>query len=406
MNLRGKHEAHISTVDCTFVDKVRDRELLRPVRIGVDGRRLGVRPKGIGRYILELCKALDVTLPEAWFVLYTPRPIDLPRISPRWSVRVDQSLLGRLSSNLWLTFGTGLLARRDKLDCFWSGSGLLPLVGLRLPRVLTVHDLVHRIAPATMDSRALLAARLFFRLSVARADAVVTNSEATAKRLREHFGRETAAVVRPGLSAVFGRKSDHEVERVLQAYGVKKPFVLGVGTWEPRKGLDTLVRTFVGMKALGCLENHKLVLAGERGWKDGSIRELVGRNSDSVMSLGFVDDSALAALYQAAEVFVFPSRYEGFGMPVLEARACGAAVVTSDIPELREAGGDYCNYVEPTEDGVRRGILSALRQRRVENCDWRHWSWEESARILARVLLDASDKRPFDAAGSYSRRVA
>lgn len=398
--------AHRSEVRCPFTHIVRDEECLNRVRIGVDGRRLGLRPKGIGRYILELCKALDLILPEALFFLYAPKRIDVPLFSPRWTARVDRSPLGRLSSNLWLTFGTGVLARRDKLDCFWSGSGLLPLVGLRAPGVLTVHDLVHRIAPATMDSKALLATRLFFGHSVARADAVVTNSQATSERLSEHFGRRAAAVVRPGLSEVFAPKPDREVERVLQAYGIRKPYLLGVATWEPRKGLDLLLRVFAGMRASGLLGGYKLVLAGEHGWKDGSIKDLVRRNSDSVLSLGFVEDSALAALYQAAEVFVFPSQYEGFGMPVLEARACGAAVVTSDIPELREAGGDYSIYVEPTEDGVRRGIVSALGRKRVESCDWRHWSWEKSARILARVLLDVSHKRSVDPAESYSRRVA
>lgn len=406
MDYGADRGAQRSEAHCAFANAVRDEECLTPLRIGVDGRRLGPRPKGIGRYISELCKALDRILPEALFFLYTPKQIDVPLFSPRWAARVDRSPLGRLSSNLWLTFGTGVLARRDKLDCFWSGSGLLPLVGLRAPGVLTVHDLVHRIAPATMDSKALLATRLFFGQSVARAEAVVTNSLATSKRLSEHFGRMAAAVVQPGLSEVFAPKPDQEVERVLQTYGLRKPYLLGVATWEPRKGLDLLVRAFVGMRASALLGDYKLVLAGEHGWKDGSIRDLVSRNRDSVVSLGFVEDTALAALYQAAEVFVFPSQYEGFGMPVLEARACGAAVVTSDIPELREAGGEHSTYVEPTEEGIRKGIVSALGRKRVENCDWRHWSWEKSAKILARVLLDASHKRSVDAAGLYGRRVA
>ena len=176
------------------------------MRIGIDGRRLGLRPKGIGRYIWELCNGLDEVLPNAQFFLYTPRSLNLPQISNRWSFRVDESPFRRLPSNLWLVVGAGRLAQRDKVDCFWSGSGLLPLVGVRARTVLTIHDLVHKVAPETMDTRALWATRLFFRLSVANANALVTNSEGTARRLEEYFGYKVAAIVRPGLSRLLSIK--------------------------------------------------------------------------------------------------------------------------------------------------------------------------------------------------------
>jgi glycosyltransferase involved in cell wall biosynthesis len=361
-----------------------------PVRIGVDGRRLGLRPKGIGRYIWELCKGLDKILPAARFFLYTPRPLNLPVISPRWSVRVDRSQLGRLPSNVWVVAAIGRLTRCDNLDGFWAGSGLLPLIGLRARTVLTVHDLVHKVAPQTMDLRALWAARLFFRSSVANADAVVCNSRGTARRLEEHLGYKVAAVVRPGLSRVFQPKSCYEVQQVLARYSVGIPYLLAVATWEPRKGLEPLIRAFVNMRANGLVRNHKLVLIGERGWKDLAIMDLARGNAESVLCLGFVDDASLAALYQGADAFIFPSRYEGFGMPVLEARACGAAVVTSDIPELREAGGDQTIYIEPTEEGIRCGISLVLKRRPTERVDWRDWSWNKSAATLAEVLLGHS----------------
>ncbi|MGH7934181.1 MAG: glycosyltransferase family 4 protein [Candidatus Binataceae bacterium] len=357
-----------------------------PVRIGVDGRRLGLRPKGIGRYIWELCKGLDNILPAARFFLYTPRPLNMPAISPRWSLRADQSPLGRLSSNLWLVAGVGRLARCDDLDAFWAGSGLSPLIGLKTRTVLTVHDLVHKVAPQTMDRRALWAARLFFRSSLGNADAVVSNSEGTARRL-EHLGYKVAAVVRPGLSIVFQPKSEYEVQQALTRYSLVRPYLLAVATWEPRKGLEPLIRAFLNMKADGLVRNHKLVLIGERGWKDVAIMNLARRDTESVLSLGFVDDVSLGALYQGADAFIFPSKYEGFGMPVLEARACGALVVTSDIPELREAGGDQAIYIEPTEEGIRNGISLALKRRPTERVDWRDWNWNKSAAILAEVLL-------------------
>ena len=361
-----------------------------PVRIGIDGRRLGPRLKGIGRYVWELCKGLDRVLPAARFFLYSPKSLNLPSISPRWSLRVDGSPLGRrLPSNLWLVARAGLMSRRDNLDAFWAGTGLLPLIGLKTRGVLSVHDLVQRVAPETMDFHALWAARLFFWRSLAKADAVVSNSAGTAHRLETSFGYKTAAVVRPGLSRVFQPRSATQTQAVLERYGISQPYLLSVLTWEPRKGLEPLIRAFRCMKAQGMIPNHKLLLVGERGWKNSSIIELA-RNSESVVSLGFVDDMSLTALYSGTDAFVYPSTYEGFGMPVLEARACGARVVTSDIPELREAGGDDTIYVVPTEQGICSGISLAVEAAAAKPVDWRDWNWTASASVLAEVLLDRS----------------
>ncbi|HJU10409.1 MAG TPA: glycosyltransferase family 1 protein, partial [Candidatus Binataceae bacterium] len=349
------------------------------IRIGIDGRRLGPNLKGIGRYIWELCKGLDQILPAARFFLYSPKPLDLPLISPRWSLRVDDSPLARrFPNNLWLVARAGILSNRDDVDVFWAGTGLLPLLGIRARRVLTVHDVVQKIAPQTMDFHARLAMKLFFPLSLARADAIVSNSVGTAHRLRTHFGYQVAAVVRPGLSEIFRPYPQSTTSAVLARYGLSRPYLLSVSTWEPRKGLELLIRAFLQLKAEGMLPAHKLLLVGERGWKDCSILKLA-HCSESVATLGFVEDKELAALYSGADAFIYPSTYEGFGMPVLEACGCGARVVTSDTPELREAGGDRAIYVAATEEGIRSGISLAIKAPRAAPLDWRQFSWTRSA---------------------------
>jgi glycosyltransferase involved in cell wall biosynthesis len=116
------------------------------------------------------------------------------------------------------------------------------------------------------------------------------------------------------------------------------------------------------------------------------LARLVNGSGPRIVWLGFIEDKDLVALYSGCDAFVYPSKYEGFGMPVLEARACGARVVTSDSPELREAGGNDAIYVPPTEDGVINGILAALSSGSNGFFDWQKQSWLASSAILAEAM--------------------
>src|SRR6266851_7268324 len=356
-------------------------------KIGLDGRMFGSNPKGIIKYIRELCITLDALLAEAEFFVYARTPVTLPVVSSRWHLRVDESIAGRrLPSSIWLALRAGFIARADKLDVFWGGTGLLPLLGLRSRAVLTVHDLAYRIVPQTCSGRALWSARLFFRRSLARADAVLANSNGTARRLKEAFNRSSTAIVRPGLSPLFRPASESEIDTTILRLGVKRPYLLSIATREPRKNLSLLIRTFLGMRKQGLISAHELVLAGDRGWKDEAIRTAIAEAGDSVRDVGYVAEDQLAALYTGADAFVFPSKYEGFGMTVLEALSCGARVVTTDSPELREAGGQNAVYISPTEEGLRRGILHALASPRPTLLTFGNHSWEQSASAMADVF--------------------
>jgi glycosyltransferase involved in cell wall biosynthesis len=169
---------------------------------------------------------------------------------------------------------------------------------------------------------------------------------------------------------------------------------MALGTWEPRKNLTMLVDVFVRMKAEGLLPKHRLILVGERGWRDGKFARLVRAAADhGVMTLGRVPDSDLPAFYSGCDAFVFPSVYEGFGLPVLEARACGAPVVATDIPEIREAGGDGATYISPTEEGLRSGILDVLSRENARTMATLCWpTWEKSAATLAGILCGAGSR--------------
>jgi glycosyltransferase involved in cell wall biosynthesis len=356
------------------------------LRIGIDGRVLNVRFKGMARYIWELCKGLDVILPRAEFYVYSREPNDLPRISSRWHDRIDTGWARRLPKSIWAVTRPGFMARHDRVDVFWGGTGLIPLIGLSARSVLSVHDLVYKLLPESMSFRARWTMKMFFERSLSRADTIVTNSQGTASRLCAMLGYTADAIVLPGVSSQFKPQTATNIAAVLARHSLRRPYLLGVSTLEPRKGLDSLVRGFSSLQSKGELPDHTLVLVGERGWRDASLVKLINVSSPRIIWQGFVEDEELVALYSGCDVFVYPSKYEGFGMPVLEARACGACVVTTDSPELREAGGDDVMYVTPSEAGISNGILAAMASRRNGTFDWHQQSWIASSAKLAEAL--------------------
>jgi glycosyltransferase involved in cell wall biosynthesis len=363
------------------------------MRIGIDGRALQGKRTGIGRYVFELCRELDKLLPQAIFYVYSNSPVDMPVTSDRWLLRQDSfPLVDKVKSALWLKFRCGFLCKEDNLDVFWGAATFLPHLPRSVRTVITVYDLNFIIAPETMTGTHIWSYRLFFKKDIKRADIVTAISKGTSRRLFEIFGRSADAIVYPALDSAFSIKSGEQVDKILHHYAIDKPYLLAVATWEPRKNLELLISTFLSMKEDGLLSDYKLVLVGGRGWKDQRLVDLL-RGSDAIIPLGYVPDDHLAPLYTGAGIFIFPSIYEGFGMPVLEAISCGVKVVCTDIPEIREAGGDEATYIAPTAEGIRQGILAVLSMNKpIDSNQYIISSWGVSAGILASVLAGGNGK--------------
>ena len=358
------------------------------MRIGIDGRELAPQRRGIGRYIFELSRELDRRLPEAEFYVYNRTPVALPIESDRWIMRTDSSRLGRrLSPLLWYKLRAGRICRQDGLDVFWGTSAFLPRLPSDVRTVLTVHDLCHVFTPETFHPLHLVGVRLFFERDVRRADVVLSVSESTSDRLYERVGRRADAIVTPAVRETFVPQSDSRVEACINHYGLEGPYVLTVAAWEPRKNLERLIRAFIAMKENRVLTEHILVLVGKKGSRFKGVVELLERDGGRhIRPLGYVGDEHLPALYAGADCFVLPSAYEGFGVPLLEARACGTRVVASDTPELRESGGPDAIYIEPTEEGIQQGILTAISQASSPAERSVLPTWEEAGQALSRIL--------------------
>lgn len=362
------------------------------MRIGIDGRALqgfieGSRA-GVGRYVFELCRELDRQLPEAQFFVYTSAPIEMPVISNRWILRLDESALASyLKPVFWLKYRCGQLCKADHLDVFWGAATFLPRLPKSVKTVMTVYDLNFKMVPDTMSRTHRWAYSLFFKRDLQRSSMVLSISKGTSDRLLGQFRRPADAIVYPAVGPEFRPQSPALVQTVLSHYGIDTAYLLAVATWEPRKNLGVLIQTFLQMKREGLLREHRLVLVGGRGWKDQRLRALA-KEHDSVSALGYVPDSHLPQLYSGADLFLYPSIYEGFGMPVLEARACGTTVITTNIPELREAGGEHSIYVTPLEPNIKSAILQCLpcattaKKIQPKNLP----TWGKAAEILAKVI--------------------
>ena len=359
------------------------------MKIGIDGRALLGSRTGVGRYVYELCREIDLLLPSAQFYVYSPLPIDLPVISDRWTLRLDDSIFAKwLKPVLWIKFRCGYLCKQDDLNVFWGAATFLPDLSVAVRTVVTIYDLNFVIAPETMSFTHRWAFKLFFVKNLARANIVSAISMGTSDRLLKIFGRRADIIVPPSVNPSFGPQQEVLIQGVMKKYSLERPYLLAVATWEPRKNLELLILTFLQMKKQGFLNSCKLVLVGGRGWKDNRLSRLL-KDTDQIIPLGFVPEEYLPAIYAGADIFVFPSIYEGYGMPVAEAIACGTRTVTSDIPELQEAGGVNAIYIQPTAEGIRRGILQGLSETHLSgSSDQIISTWRDGALTLIAAFTD------------------
>jgi glycosyltransferase involved in cell wall biosynthesis len=370
-------------------------------KIGIDARKL--QDFGIGTYVRNLVRTL-AELPEIgagglalrFTLLVRPEDreqvADLPahfelvvESAPVYSARE----LVTLSWRLW----------RQRLDLYHATHYVLPAV-LASRVVVTIHDIIHLLYPEFLPSRlAFLYARGMIRRSLARGDRIIAVSQNTRADLMQQFavdGRKIE-VIYNGVEEVFRRRlPDEEIERWLRSLGISRPYLLFVGNPKPHKNLDTVVQAYARARRLAPFD-APLVCVGSRAGSEFKIRQRAEHLGlgDQVRLLGHVAQEALPAIYQGATLFLYPTLYEGFGLPVVEAMASGVAVITSNNSALQEIAQGHAHLVDPLDipgmakaiaqcmaDADHRAALARLGLRRAKD-----FSWERTARKTLGVYL-------------------
>ena len=233
---------------------------------------------------------------------------------------------------------------------------------------MLVYDLVTFHPEYRPQRRARIIERATLPFAVREADAIAAISEATAADLRARFPAASGKTEVTPLAAADRFATDPgDVGAVLERHGLAAPYVLAVGTLEPRKNLPRLIEAFAVLPP-ELRDRHELVLVGAAGWETDETLAAIAGHRHLVRQLGHVPDADLPALYRGASLFAYPSLYEGFGLPVLEAMAAGAPVLTSDVSSLPEVGGDAVLYCDPRDvASIRDGLVAGLTDRaRVE----------------------------------------
>ncbi|MDA8387625.1 MAG: glycosyltransferase family 1 protein [Nitrospiraceae bacterium] len=348
---------------------------------------------GIPNYTRKLLSPLAGLNRADKYFLYSRDPFEFEQ-GPNIIRRALEKKGGLSYGNtLWL-FSRGIqLMQKDKIDIFWGPRHMLPpILPKKIKKVLTVHDLAWKYYPETLEKYNLLIMKLFAERSIRRADHILAVSGATARGLMALGVPEERITVT--YNAADGFKpldKSSSAEYICRKYGTNKNYVLTVSTVEPRKNLVTLLRAFAPLRG------PQLVIAGARGWKNAAVHaeyEKLGFREEEVKFLGYVPDEEMNMLYSGAMVFVFPSIYEGFGMPLLEAMASGAPVISSNTSSLPEVAGDAGILLPPLDVEKWSAAISkalgdkTLRKEMISKglSQSKKFSWEDSARKTLRVF--------------------
>ena len=373
------------------------------MQIGIDVTAALTQGGGIGRYTRELVRALvalDTENDYHFFSAKQPPALPVPDPIPTAANVQHQPapLNERWLYRLWYRLRLPLPVQwvTGQLDLFHSPDFVLPPVSGNIPTLLTVHDLSFIHYPETFPARLVAYLNQVVPWSVNRATHILADSQSTKDDLIDFWQvrPDKVTVLYSGVDDMFQPVTDEaRLTAVSRKYNLgRAPYLLSVGTIQPRKNYQMLIRAF---QPVAARYPHNLVIAGGKGWLYDEMLAEVERQglNGRVHFIGFVEDADLPALYSGAALFALPSLYEGFGLPLLEAMACGVPALSAHVSSLPEVVGDAAVQLPPTRETAWTQAIADLLAAPAQRAQMiaagfrqaRQFSWRQSAQQLRQI---------------------
>lgn len=371
------------------------------MKIGIDISIQCMPRSGIGQYQYNLLKNLFLIDKENTYYLYA--------FNYRWRHKFNQlqfkadnyrlkvtPLPQRLTTLWWLFMRYPNLEMVTEPCDVYQTSEICIQPTKKGKIIAFIHDLTTIFYPEYHLKQNIFFYNRRFRDIEKYADGVLTNSKNTKRDILKYLNiRPEKVLVTPfGANETFSPLQKEETTKILSRHGIDDPYILFVGTLEPRKNIKTLIMAFNKVKQqIQC--PHKLILVGQPGWFYEEIMQAHESSAfkEDILFKGYVADEDLPAFYNGADVFVYPSFYEGFGMPILEAMQCGTPVITSNTSSLPEVGGNACLYIDPrSQKDLEQKLYQVisdtelqkkLSQKGMERA--KHFSWKKCAQETLRA---------------------
>ncbi len=370
------------------------------MRIGIDLHGLGDLMQGSRTYIVNAAKALLALDAENEYFLYLPHP---DAAEAREAFGAPNAVLRPIPPGRFarLVYPFARTLKKDGLDAVLFQYAAP--IACPVPYVTAIHDIIHETNPEFFPGRLRRLMSLYYPASARGAAHVVTISDYSRRMIMERYRipAERISYAHCGVSEEFAPPGEaRDLSPILRKYGLSRPYVLFVGRIEPRKNLSGLIKAFERLVKEGGVP-HKLAVAGMRdGLFSAHFSAMTAAARERVVFTGRVEQEDLPLVYAGADLLAYPSFAEGFGLPIIEAMACGTPVVCSDTSSMPEAGGEAALYADPADPAaiaaamgrvLRDGNLArSMREKGLRHA--RAFRWEHTARMLSRTFREIAGR--------------
>lgn len=374
----------------------KERFLWNKGKIGINARYLQRKMSGIERYILELVLHLQKVDEKQEYVLFFNKDTTIPEIPEQENFKQYVSMFpttNRALRLLWEHLALYYELKKNNITVFHGPAFFVPVLKPKdCQYIITVHDITFKKYPETFTWATRLYYSILFPQSLRLADIIITDSISTKNDLIGSYGirAEKIQVVYLGISNAFlNKEKSQAVYAISKKYNLPDEYFLFTGVLSPRKNIITILNAFKQIKEEEMFRKYKLVIVGRPGWLYDEIFRKVKELSleNEVLFIDYVPEEELPSFYTNAKIFLFPSLYEGFGLPILEAMACGCPVITSNVSSMPEVAGDAAVLINPAsvdelvssikEITVNKNLRKELQKKGVEQI--KKFSWEKTA---------------------------